>query len=60
LQKVLAALLAPAVADWNGPPPLLVYLTLRNDAVDVVYGSEAAYDKLNLPYMAHIAPLRPW
>jgi hypothetical protein len=60
IQKVLAGLLAPEVVGWNGPPAILVYLTLRNDAVDVVYSSEAAYDGLGLPYMAHIAPPRPW
>jgi hypothetical protein len=60
LQEVLAGLLAPDVPGWNGPPPILVYLSLRNDAVDVVYGGETAYDDLGLPYMAHIAPPRPW
>jgi hypothetical protein len=60
LQKVLVTLLAPEVKGWNGPPPILVYLTLRNDAIDVMYSDEAAYDKLGLPYMAHIAPPRPW
>jgi hypothetical protein len=60
LQKLLPALLAPEVPDWNGPPAVLVYLAIRNDAIDVVYSSEAAYDALNLPYMAHIAPPRPW
>ncbi len=60
LQKVLAGLLAQEAAGWSGPPSILVYLTLRNDAIDVVYGGEAAYDALGLPYMAHIAPPRPW
>lgn len=48
-----------------GPPvdgfPLFVfYLCLRSDAVDVVYGTPAGFEKLNIPYMEHIMPPEGW
>ena len=45
---------------WQGPPPPFVYLLLRSDAVDVVYGTMEGYEMLGVPYMAHIAPLKKW
>ena len=45
---------------WQGPPPPFVYLLLRSDAVDVVYGTVEGYEMLGVPYMAHIAPLKRW
>jgi hypothetical protein len=45
---------------WQGPPGGFVYLVLRSDAVDVVYGTEEGYKELGIPYMAHIAPLKRW
>ena len=48
------------VEGWQGPPPGFVYLVLRSDAVDVVYGTEEGYQALGIPYMAHIAPLKRW
>jgi hypothetical protein len=41
---------------WNGPPPPLVYQAMRNDAVDVVYGTVKGFEKLGIPYMEHILP----
>lgn len=38
------------------PPAPLFYFTLRSDAVDVTYGTMAGFDKLEIPYMAHIEP----
>ena len=37
-----------------------VYTILRNDALDVVYGTMEAYAALGVPYMAHIAPTKKW
>ena len=45
---------------WKGPPGGFVYLILRSDAVDVVYGTMAGYASLDIPYMAHIAPTKRW
>jgi len=45
---------------WHGPPAPLFYYVLRNDAVDVVYGTPEGYAKLNVPYMAHIMPPPGW
>ena len=48
------------VPGWNGPPPPLVYHFLRNDAVDVVYGTMEGFADLGIPYLAHIEPPRAW
>ena len=45
---------------WQGPPAFLVYLSIRADAVDVVYGTMEGFDKLGMPYMAHIEPKQKW
>jgi hypothetical protein len=51
---------AGKLGDWRGPPAALFYFALRSDAVDVVYGTEAGFEKLGVPYMAHIAPPSRW
>ena len=48
------------VAAWQGPPGPFVYLVLRSDAVDVVYGTMDGYAALGIPYMPHIAPEKRW
>jgi hypothetical protein len=48
------------LADWQGPAQGGVYLTLRNDAIDVAYGTMEGFARLGLPYMAHIKPERSW
>jgi len=45
---------------WGGPPAGLVYFVVRADAVDVVYGTEAGFERLGLPYVPHIAPPERW
>jgi len=45
---------------WQGPPAPLAYHALRNDAVDVVYGTPAGLQKLGVPYMEHILPPERW
>ena len=49
-----------ALPDWNGPPQGLVYAVLRADAVDVVYGTVAGFERLAVPYMPHIPPAEGW
>ncbi len=46
--------------DWKGPPSPLVYHALRNDAVDVVYGTVEGFKKLGVPYAEHILPPEGW
>lgn len=45
---------------WQGPGQGFVYGTLRNDAVDVVYGTVEGFARLGIPYMPHILPERSW
>jgi hypothetical protein len=46
---------------WTLPlPARLFYFALRSDAVDVVYGTIEGFQKLGIPYMPHIAPVRSW
>ena len=47
-------------AGWAGPPAPFFYYVTRSDAVDVVYGTEAGFKRLNIPYLAHIPPPSPW
>ncbi len=61
---LVGPLLGGQVAAWQGPPQgppsPLFYLSVRADAVDVVYGTMAGTAKLGLPYMAHIEPETRW
>lgn len=45
---------------WQGPPAMLAYLALRNDATDVFYGTPDGFEKLGIPYMEHILPPEGW
>ncbi len=45
---------------WEGIPAPLFYFVVRSDAVDVVYGTEEGFEKLGVPYMAHITPPSKW
>lgn len=45
---------------WQGPPAAFAYFVLRNDAVDVVYGTMEGFEKLGIPYMPHIVPPDKW
>ena len=45
---------------WNGPPAPLFYFVVRNDAVDVYYGTEEGFKRLQIPYMPHLPPPTPW
>jgi Gluconate 2-dehydrogenase subunit 3 len=56
----VAAVAQGSATPWNGPPAALFYFVLRNDALDVVYGTEAGFAKLGIPYMAHISPPTRW
>jgi hypothetical protein len=44
----------------QGPSQATVYGMLRNDAIDVVYGTVEGFARLSVPYMPHILPQRSW
>ena len=48
------------IDGWQGPPGGFVYNVLRNDALDVVYGTMEGYESMGVRYMPHIAPDRRW
>lgn len=57
---LIAAMLPGTITGWQGPPPPLFYLAVRSDAADLVYGTRAAFERLEVPYMAHIEPRSDW
>ena len=57
---IVRAISAAPPPDWRGPPSPLFYFAVRSDAVDVVYGTEEGFEKLGVPYMAHILPETKW
>ncbi len=59
-QKLIEAIRDGNPNGWNGPPAPLAYHALRNDTVDVVYGTVAGFRKLGIPYMEHILPPEEW
>ena len=61
VQTELVGTFAQANPDgWDGPPAPFFYFVLRNDAIDVVYGTKDGIESLGIPYMAHIAPPSRW
>ncbi len=60
IDALVAALGGATPAGWTGPPAALVYLAIRSDAVDVVYGTVDGFERLGVPYMPHIVPPEPW
>jgi hypothetical protein len=49
-----------SIVEWNGPPTELLYFALRNDALDVVYGTDKGLRKLGVPVMHHSPPPPPF
>ncbi len=58
--KLIESIRDGSADSWGGPPAALVYHALRNDAVDVVYGTVEGFKKLGIPYMEHILPPQGW
>lgn len=58
--NLVGDLLRQPPPEWKGPPSPLFYFVVRCDAIDVCYGTEAGFAQLEVPYMAHIAPRKPW
>lgn len=46
--------------DWRGPPQGFIYSIMREDGVDVVYGTVEGFERLGVPYMAHVLPTARW
>lgn len=59
-EAIVRAISQGAPEGWEGPPAPLFYFATRNDALDVVYGTEEGFEKLAIPYRAHIRPPAPW
>jgi hypothetical protein len=49
-----------APPGWEGPPAPFFYAVSRHDAVDVFYGTVEGFERLNIPYLAHIQPTVRW
>lgn len=59
-KPLIAGMLPGTIKPWAGPPPPLFYLAVRSDAADLVYGTPAAFARMQVPYMAHIEPPADW
>lgn len=60
LNSFVAKMMAGSIDGWQGPPAPLLYFMWRNDAVDVVYGTQEGYERLHFPYHPHLPPPSPW
>jgi len=59
---VIEALRTGAIKPWDAgavPAPVF-YGMMRNDGIDVVYGSAEGFETLDIPYMPHIMPKTTW
>lgn len=59
---VIEAMRTGKIAPWDAKavPAPVFYGMMRNDGVDVVYGSVEGFEKLGIPYMPHIMPKTTW
>ncbi len=59
---VIEALRTGKIQPWDagGLPAPVFYGMMRNDGVDVVYGSVEGFKNLDIPYMPHIMPKATW
>lgn len=58
---IAGSLAAGTITPWDdAPPAALFYFIVRADAVDVVYGTEAGFERLGVPYLPHILPGTRW
>lgn len=60
MDSLIGKLFTGDLPDWQGPPAPLFYLVLRSDAVDVTYGTEAGFERLDIEYVPHILPPEAW
>jgi hypothetical protein len=59
---IIEALRAGTIKPWDASAlaPPVFYGMMRNDGVDVVYGSVEGFKNLDVPYMPHIMPKTTW
>lgn len=58
---IAGSLAGGTIEPWDdAPPAALFYFIVRADAVDVVYGTEAGFERLGVPYLPHIPPATRW
>ncbi len=59
---VIEALRTGTIKPWDTSAVAapLFYGMMRNDGVDVVYGSAGGFKNLDIPYMPHIMPQATW
>ncbi len=60
IDSLIGAMSTNGLSDWEGPPAPFFYFVIRSDAVDVSYGTRDGFDRLGIPYMAHIQPPSDW
>lgn len=58
--ELVSAMWSDTQANWEGPPSSYMLFILRADALDVTYGTPDGFERLGIPYMAHIMPEKPW
>lgn len=59
-QAFVEAMRQKSPEGWTGPPSQQLYSLVRNDAVDVVYGTLEGFERLGVPYMPHVMPETKW
>ncbi len=59
-QTLLLEMNSNTEINWDGPPAPFFFFVIRADACDVVYGTEQGFDRVGIPYMAHIEPVQAW
>ena len=61
-RAVIESLRTGSIKPWDAGAvaPALFYSMMRNDGVDVVYGSAEGFKELDIPYMPHIMPKTTW
>lgn len=57
---MLKALGEGSVEGWQGPPPPLFLFAIRLDAIDIAYGTRAAFARLGVDYLPHVEPETDW
>ena len=58
--RLLATIAEDKDPAWQGAPASFFFFVLRADACDVVYGTEAGFERIDMPYMSHIRPAANW
>jgi hypothetical protein len=59
--ELVSRLSGESPPGWDDAPPGPFYFfVVRNDALDVTYGTTEGFEALHIPYMAHILPPGRW